>query len=348
MKRLLAILFVLTSVLILADHSLRAARHSQRLQASAMQLLAPVAIEQVGAFQIAAGGRSWTYVLRDSTWRYPAYFDAFVQSNRVDQYLKSLLQATATVVGSKPSDWKHFGLAPGQAIKTDLVDPAGVALLSAWIGRGAPGTGASESYIRLAAADTVYHLHANPLLALDNANPPMLDRRVLPQALVRRSIAKITFEHQGPLQTLYRVETAAALPTAPGAPPDGPTYAWLATFAAAQDTVLNTNAFAYTYFLTRLTYEALHDPRTPDAFAAPVGKLHLEDDAGTVDVLEVGNQNAAGHTYLRHATTGHLYSLKAEKSALLFPSRAALTDTLPDPSPYQRAQPYGASMFSNN
>ena len=41
------------------------------------------------------------------------------------------------------------------------------------------------------------HLHANPLLALDNANPPMLDRRVLPQVLARRSIAKITFEHQG-------------------------------------------------------------------------------------------------------------------------------------------------------
>lgn len=340
MKRLLAILFVLASVLILADHSLRTARHSQRLHVSALQLLAPVTIEQVGAFQIAAGGRSWTYVLRDSTWHYPAYFDAFVQSNRVDQFLKSLLQATSTVVGSEPGDWQHFGIAPGQAIKTDLVDPAGVALLSVWIGRGAPGPGASESYIRLAAANTIYHLHANPLLALDNANPPMLDRHVLPETLVRRSIAKITFEHSGLLQTLYRVETAAAFP-------DGPTYAWLATFAATADTVLNANAFAYTSFLTRLTYEALHDPRTPDAFAAPAGKLHLEDDAGTVDVLEVGSQNAAGHTYLRHASTGHLYSLKAEKSALLFPSKAALTDTLPDPSPYQLAQPYGPSMFSN-
>ena len=344
MKRLLAILFVVAVALIVADHSQRAARRSARLHASALRPLAPVAVEQVGAFQIAAGGRSWTYVQRDSSWRYPAYFDAFVQSNRVDQYLKSLLQATGTVVGSEPGDWQHFGLAPGRAVKTDLVDPAGKGLLSAWIGRGAPGPGAAESYVRLASADTVYHLHANPLLALDNANPPMLDRRVLPQVLARRSIAKITFEHQGPLQTLRRVETAA-FAAAPGASPEGPTYAWLAAFAAAEDTVLNANAFAYTSFLTRLIYEALHDPRTPNALVPLVGKLHLEDDAGTVDVLEVGGPNAEGHTYLRHATTGHLYSLSAPKAALLFPSQTALTDTLPDPSPYQSAQPYGPSMF---
>ena len=348
MKGLLAILLGLAVAFILADHSLRASRRTAHLHASALRPLAPVAVEEVGAFQIAAFGRNWTYVRRDSTWRYPAYFDAFVQTNRVEQFLKSLLQATCSVVGSEPGDWQHFGLAPVQAMQVALVDVAGAPLLQAWVGRGAPGRGAPESYIRLAAADTVYHLHANARLALDNADPPMLDRRVLPQALSRRSLTRITFEHRGPLQTLERIEIAPALPAFSGGLPEGPTYAWLATFSSREDTALNANAFAYTSFLTRLTYEALQDPRTPEAFATLTGKLHLEDDSGVVDILEVGGQDAEGHTYLRHTTTGHLYTIAAQKSTLLFPAHQTLMDTLPDPSPYQLAQPYGSSLFNAN
>ena len=60
--------------------------------------------------------------------------------------------------------------------------------------------------------------------------------------------------------------------------------------------------------------------------------LYLEDEDGVIDTLAVGDH------HLRLHTTGHIFSITPAKVALLFPTRTALLDTLPQPSPYQQAE----------
>jgi hypothetical protein len=194
--------------------------------------------------------------------------------------------------------------------------------------------------VKKAGSDTILHLHANPHLALGQGDPPMLDPHVLPRALERRSIAKIIFEHDSnPLQSLRRVQILPAGPAASGRPPRGPAYAWLATSGGREDTCLSANAFAYTSFLTRMTYQSLRDPRSSDYGFSSATRLRLEDEEGVVDVLEVGGRDEAGNTFLHHRTTGQVLAIAPQQAELLFPTRAALMDTLPEPSPYRLAQP---------
>ena len=100
--------------------------------------------------------------------------------------------------------------------------------------------------------------------------------------------------------------------------------------------VLSANAEAYTDFLKRLTWSALHGPGRTDAFAQ-ARYLYLEDEEGAIDTLAIGAADDRGH-YLRLHTTGHVFSITPARAALLFPTRAALLDTLPQPSPYHQAR----------
>ena len=193
---------------------------------------------------------------------------------------------------------------------------------------------AGESYIQRVGADSIFHLHAHPVHALDTAPPaPMLDRRVLPQALQRKGLRQISFagDPSYPVQSLSRQLKAM---TAPG--PMMPTYEWIALSAASADTCLSANAEAYADFLKRLTWSALHDPGRTDAFAQ-VSYLYLEDEEGAIDTLAIGVADERGR-YLRLHTTGHVFSITPARAALLFPTRAALLDTLPHPSPYRQAE----------
>ena len=340
MKYLLIVL--LLSLLVAADHLLQQHREIRRRSGGTLRPFADLPVERVQSFQVRPGpsSRTWTYVQRDSTWRYPDYFEAFVQSARVDQLLGSLLQSLGTVVAAEPENRAHFGLLPEQAVAIDLQDASGALLLKVLVGRGAPGLDAGEAYVRKADSDTLFHLHANPRLVLGGGDPPMLDPHVLPRALKRRSIVRINFEHGSTLQALRRVETFPAGPPLPGRP-----YAWLAALSGREDTCLNASAFAYTSFLTRLRYEELHDPRHSEAFEEISGRLELVYEDGAVDVLEVGGRNRQGHAFLRHRTTGQVLTITAPKAELLFPTRFVLLDTLPQPSPYKQAEPFGPSRF---
>ncbi len=339
MKYLLIAL--LLGLLMATDHFLQHHREARRRSGGTLRPFADLPVERVQSFQVRSGPspRIWTYVRRDSTWRYPDYFEAFVQSARVDQLLGSLLQSLGTVVATEPENRAHFGLLPEQAVAIDLQDASGALLLKVLVGRGAPGLDAGEAYVRKADSDTLFHLHANPRLVLGGGDPPMLDPHVLPRALKRRSIVRINFEHGSTLRALRRVETL------PAGPLQGPPYAWLAAFAGREDTCLNASAFAYTSFLTRLRYEELHDPQQSEAFAEISGWLELAHEDGAVDVLEVGGRNHQGHAFLRHRTTGQVLTITAPKAELLFPTRSALLDTLPQPSPYKQAEPFGPSQF---
>ena len=115
-----------------------------------------------------------------------------------------------------------------------------------------------------------------------------------------------------------------------------PTYEWIASSATGAETCPSANVEAYADFLKRLTWSALHDPSRTDAFAQ-TRYLYLEDEDGTIDTLAIGAADDRGH-YLRLHTTGHVCSITPARAALLFPTRSALLDTLPQPSPYRQAE----------
>ena len=346
MTRLLALLTALLVLLALADSRIRQSRQEARQTAGTLRPLVSVPVEQVHQFEIAIGNRSWTYVRRGTVWRYPTYFDAFVQVQRVEQLLGSLLQSYATPVSAEPGDLSRLGLAPAQAMRVTLADGAGRTLAEIRVGRGIPSPHSGEAYAQPASQDTLFHLHANPRLALDDLARPMVDPLVLPRGLDRNPLAEIRFAASGdyPLERLHRVQTAPAAPQLPGLPPQGPAYEWIATISGQKRTCVTSSAAQYTGFLDRLRYAALHPP---GAYASGTASraLYLKDDSGRTDTLEIGAPDAKGAPLLRLRTTGHVLSIAPEKAALLFPTIDALLDSLPHPSPYQHAEPFSPSPF---
>lgn len=333
MIRLLCALGALLVLLVLGESFLRDHQRTVRRTAGTLRLLTPEPSSSVDQIEVHAAGRRWHYVRRGNTWYFPAYHRAFVLNRRVEHLLQSLLATPATFVSTEPGDLARYGLGPG-SVRIHLLDPQGRPLLEVRQGRGAPGVRAGESYVQRIGADSIFHLHAHPVHALDTAPPaPMLDRRVLPQALQRKGLRQITFagDPSYPVQSLSRQLKPM---TAPG--PMMPTYEWIASSATGAETCPSANAEAYADFLKRLTWSALHDPSRTDAFAE-ARYLYLEDEEGTIDTLAIGTTDDRGH-YLRLHTTGHIFTITPARAALLFPTRSALLDTLPQPAPYHQAR----------
>ena len=347
MSRVLLGLFLLATVLVLVDHWEQSSRQRQRAADSRFFALGQAEFQTVSAIHIhsAVRGIDWTYRRLDGHWRYPAYHDAFAQPSTVDRLLRSLLKSSATVVAIDANEHAHFGVG-ARGLRINLQDAEGGEVLDVHAGRGAPGPASGEAYVRQAAGDTVFHLHANPLLALGGGDPPMLDPHLLPRSLERNSVARMRFTRSGESRSprhplsLRRVQAAPPLAPTPARPP-GRTFAWVADFSAGEDTVLNQNAYALVSFIQRLKYTALHDPeRSRSRFAGEVEEVELTDADGNLDVLVVGSQEGE-NTFLRNVTTGQVFTVASAKVALLFPTRAALTDTLPSPPPYQLVEPFG-------
>lgn len=343
MKRLHLGLLALLALLTLADYLLEARQQTRRQQAGVLRPMAPVPVASPARLQVQLGQQTWTYVLREGRWRYPGYFDAMAQAEGIDYVLESLLRAPGTVYGVG-GDLTRLGLDPEHAVKFRAEGEGGALLAEVWIGQGIPGPGSSECYARPAGSDTLFHLHANPRLALGRPAPPLLDNRVLPGALGRKPVVQIEFSHPDhPLRSLRRVQTAPAPPALPGRPPQLPGYQWLAEWGGQQLVCGTASAFAYADFLGQLRWTALVDPRT---FAGPArGRLRLHDEADSADVLELGTADGRGHLLLRHQGTGLVCTLEPAQAALLFPSREALLDTLGTSSPYRRPAPAAEGGF---
>jgi len=346
MSRLLAVLLAVFILLILTENRLEQHRREERRIAAALRPLVQLSTEQVEQFEIGLGGKSWTYVRRNGLWRYPALFDAFVRVDRVDRFLNGLLNSQSTVVSTEPGDLAGSGLAPAQALIVNLKNGQGALLQAVRIGRGIPAPGSAETYIQRAGDDTIFHLHANPRLALAGGTPPLIDPHLLPQGLERGQIVEIRFagDPAYPLTRLHRVETAPGRPDIPGMPPEGPTYEWIGTFAGEEKSCVSGSAFEYVGFLGRLRYKNLHSPNTFDS-AATKRALYLHDDQGRIDTLDIGGATANGDVLLRHRAAGLVMALTPEKATLLFPTANALLDSLPRPSAYELAEPRNASPF---
>ena len=175
------------------ERAARAPAHGAPHRWSLAPLDAPEPASAVDQIEVHAAGRRWHYVRRGNTWYFPAYHRAFVLNRRVEHLLQSLLATPATFISTEPGDLARYGLGPG-SVRIHLLDQQGRPLLEVRQGRGAPGARAGESYVQRVGADSIFHLHAHPVHALDTAPPaPMLDRRVLPQALQRKGLRQITF-----------------------------------------------------------------------------------------------------------------------------------------------------------
>ena len=200
---LVALASVLAVLVLIEDYAVERQRQHDALHGTLRPLATVNKANVAGIVAVAGNGRTWRYMRVDSTWRYPAYFDAFVQPQRIDHLLNSLLQASASVVSSESRDMQRYGLLPNSPTLT-LRNPSNSTLLSMRLGRGAPDIRSAESYVQLVGADTIYHLHANPAHAFDSGDPPMLDLRVRPRALKRKAINRISFSGYPNLKTLYR------------------------------------------------------------------------------------------------------------------------------------------------
>ena len=206
MIRLLCALAGLLVLLVLGESTLREHQRTERRTAGALRLLTPSPTAAIAQIEIHAAGRRWHYVRRGASWHFPAYHRAFALNRRVEYLLQSLLATPATFVSAEPGDLARYGLGPG-SIRIHLLDQQGRPLLEVRQGRGAPGAHAGESYLQRVGADTIFHLHAHPVHALDTTPPaPMLDRRVLPQALQRKGLRRIAFagDPAYPVQSLSR------------------------------------------------------------------------------------------------------------------------------------------------
>lgn len=333
---LVALASVLAVLVLIENYAVERQRQHDTLHGTLRPLAIVNKADVAGIVAVAGNGRTWRYIRVDSTWRYPAYFDAFVQPQRIDHLLKSLLQASASVVSSDSRDMQRYGLLPNSPTLT-LRNPSNSTLLSMRLGRGAPDIRSAESYVQLVDADTIYHLHANPAHAFDSGDPPMLDMRVRPRALNRKAIDRISFSGYPNLKTLYREQREIDIGSIPGAPPSGPMYAWIGAFSDGTRDCVTPSAYAYVGFLDRLSWSALIDPTS---YAEGFDRaLFLVYEDGAVDTLDVG-VNAGETTVLRYRTTGQVFTVPSAKANLLFPRKAVLLDSLSKPDPYEQIEPY--------
>lgn len=346
MSRLLAALLAVLVLLVVAEDRLEQHRGEERRIAGRLRPFVQLSAEQVEQFELRLGGRSWTYVRRDGLWRYPALFDAFARADRVDRFLDGLLSSQCTAVSTEPGELAAAGLVPTQTLIVGLRDRRGTLLQAVRIGRGIPAPGSGESYVQRVGDDTIFHLHANPRLALAGGEPPMIDPHVLPRGLERGQIVEIGFANGSSysLERLRRVETAPGRPELPGMPPEGPTYEWIGTFSGEEKSCVNASAFEYVGFIGRLRYRNLH---SPNAFASGETEraLYLQDDQGRIDTLDIGGATVEGDVLLRHRAAGLVISLAPAKVELIFPAAGALLDSLPRPSSYELAEPRASSSF---
>ncbi len=341
MARLLTVLTAIFALLFLGEHYLRARAASARQLESALRPLRLASVDEVVFIEVvAADGRRWRYAHVDSSWRYPAYHDAFVLPQRSEHLLKSLLQTPASVVSAEPGDRVHYGLSAGSPTLR-LLDAAGADLLHVRLGRGVPDARAGEAYVQQVGFDTIYHLHANPAHAFDADDPPMLDRRVRPRALKKGTVVHVVFAgaEDYSLRSLRRVLAELDESAMAGGPPSGPIYEWEGEFVDGEKICVASSAYAYLGYIDRLTWAALHNPQQTAAAFAEMRSIFLEDDAGHIDTLEVGGIGPQGR-FLRYRTTGQVFSISQAKADLLFPVASALLDTLPRPNSYEQVEPY--------
>lgn len=364
MSRLLIGLTVVLGVLVWTNSRIDRRREARRLDESAFVSLGGlknVELDMVAGLEVRTGTatESWRYSLRDGDWRYPGYFNAYVEKPRIQSLLDSVLNGLGTKIIRRQKD-SHYGLNPEKAVKLTFLDDKDKLLMEAWLGRIVPGRSANASYMKIAKAPGIYLIHKNlqPLLtapppkgegpASQARQAPMIDSRVFPGVFGRKGVSKVFFRGRKgyQLKDLFRVEiekdengSTGKMPA--GHPPagrelEGPRIEWHGNFAGKKEVFLTSNVSAYVGFLSQLRYETIVDgaSRAAKNFRAVGGRIVLEDREGEKDTLEVGGKDRKGRVYIRNRTTGQVFTIAANKAAMLFPARSTLMNKVKGLSPY--------------
>ncbi|MFN0059092.1 MAG: hypothetical protein ACKVX7_11590 [Planctomycetota bacterium] len=290
-----------------------------------------------------AVSESVRYQRQGEFWRLPAYRDGFGLAQELDGIVKSLLESRGTVAGQLPLHAEHFGFAAARTLIAEFYDGGDVRKLRAQLGRVAPGQRSDECYVAAEGRDRVLHFGANPWsyipTELDPRFPPLLDVKVVPTALRRGLPARISFAGDG---VEIRVITRREAPKDPsvGARPDqGPRYEWFGVLGGATgETELRVNdraAFTYCQTLATLAFDelvGLHATHK-ELVAQATLVLTIEYDGKLEDTLRVAEATPSGRVALRHTATDLVCYVARDVAASLVPSRQALLEPNPAPSP---------------
>ena len=342
-RRLLLLAAVLAAVAA-ADGWVRRARDSGRAEAAVLRGILPpsgqVEPDRVRSLSLQAPGSSpWVYERRGDSWRFPAYFGAYAHSGRVDRLLHEVLGASGTLVSTDEDDFDDLGVSGPQSVRLTLAGNAGESLGEIWIGKGVPGPSGAESYVRRAGSDSVLHLHANPLLIVGSARPPMLDPHLLPRDERGGSVVEVLVTAPAETYRLRRVlapmpEDTPALPLPSG---DRERYRWLLQRESGEDRCVDASVWAYLSYLRQVRVERLVDPAAAGGYGFGAARVELTDEEGVRDVLQVGGAAAGDERYVRNARARLTAVLTAVRAEWLIPPADVVLDTLAQPSPFEGA-----------
>ena len=171
---------------------------------------------------------------------------------------------------------------------------------------------------------------------------PLLDRRVIPEALHRPAIARIHFSGGRELPLTEIICERIKDPERLRDPRQGPLFEWYGILASGEKKRISDRAaMTYASFLRSLTYDDLLAPGTisPHVFREPsltvtveYPELNENDGPGATpqksgrDVLVLGPSRDRG-SLLTHKTTGQVFVIDADKVAGLYPPVEELWET---------------------
>ncbi|MBK33938.1 MAG: hypothetical protein CME26_00210 [Gemmatimonadetes bacterium] len=276
----------------------------------------------VTSLEVVVDQSRWRYVRRDSVWFHPALHDVHADGAAIHRVLRSLLTSSATIVSATGLEPHHStGALRSLAFQTLGLDQAFE------LGDRLPGATVPERYIRVVSSDTVYQLHGDPWSPIGDAlDPaPMLDRKVIPTALSRRSVRRAVIARDDLVVELTREEIESERPSSLGTE-----FVWYRSEGGGRDSLNSSAAFSYVGFLQRLTWSEVEAASKGEE---DVGLVVLIDDLDQTDSLIV--RRTGDRAYVMHRPSGRAYRIEDVKVEKLF-TKLDLHASLPDPNPFRR------------
>ncbi|MDA0334306.1 MAG: hypothetical protein O2782_03990 [bacterium] len=321
------------------DFWVRHERTAQRLADSRLQALVDpaqqIVPERVRVVRVGfPGAGEFRYELQNGTWRFPAYFNAYVYGDRMQAFLGSIVSATGTRATQDANAHDELGVADHQAVRVILEDGS-TALVEVRLGPGIPGPDGEESYARRAGSELALHLHAHPAQLLGDARPPLLDPHLLPRDGSRRAPTQVRIV-TGEKSYLLRRVLAPWPEDAPPIPTDErDRYRWVLQRDTRIDTCDNNSVYMWLSWLRSVRFAQLVDPGDQGYGLGSTGTVELTDEADTTDRLLIGRAGSSGDSYVGNQSANLVAVMPSLRARWLLPPPGVLLDPLPDPSPYE-------------
>ena len=343
MNRMLTIAAVVSILIIGSDLYLRHRIESRKHLVGAIRTpfqQVGISPETVQEFRIGMPGETHPWVFRQLSghWRIPQVHNAYALSDRADQFISEILECRGTVVLSSPAERSRFGLDPTSAISVHLLNSTDTVHLVVQLGRAVPGRNVNESFLRPVLSDTVFHIHSNPLAILGDlgeGRPPIIDPHIFPQSLSQSQIVNVTYAGRlSSIIGLYRILADTTERRGPAGLPDGPIYTWEAKSTEEIESCNLISANAYLRFLRGLEHTGnLNEADIPSS--QHPNTVTIQYNKAAPDTIDIYLERGAEQAIVRNRRAGQTYLLPSSDARLVFPSREAVVDSLPTPSPYQ-------------